>query len=437
MSEPWAVIGAGPAGLAAVRNLLLAGLDVVGFEIGDDVGGLWDIDNPTSTMYESAHLISSKRTTEYAAFPFADEVADYPHHAELAVYFRDYARAFGLRERYEFGTEVTRVEPRGPGRADGWHVTTVADGEERTRDVAGVLIANGTLHHPNVPTLPGAFAGEVIHSSAYRYPSTFRDRRVLVVGCGNSGADLTVDAVHQADAVHLSVRRGYHFVPKYAFGRPIDTIGGLVRLPASLKQRIDGALLRLVIGSPTDYGLPEPDHRLYESHPVLNSLLLHHLGHGDVTPHGDVVDADGTRVDFADGTSADVDLIVLATGYRLHYPFIDPAHLRWTGYAPRLYLNTFTPDRDDLFVLGMVEAAGLGWEGRNEQAALVAAYVRGLRDGHPGAAALQQRIATEADTRLTGGYRYLELERMAYYVAKDAFRGRVTDHVEALGGMPG
>src|SRR5690554_5073138 len=98
----YAIIGAGPMGLACARNLQKVGIPCVGFELHSDVGGLWDIDNPHSTMYESAHLISSKRMTEFAEFPMADSVAPYPHHSEMRQYFRDYADHFGLRELYEF-----------------------------------------------------------------------------------------------------------------------------------------------------------------------------------------------------------------------------------------------------------------------------------------------------------------------------------------------
>ncbi len=114
-----ALIGAGPAGLAAARACQKLGVAFEGFEQHSDVGGLWDIDNPHSTVYESAHLISSKRMTEFTEFPIAEEVADYPHHREMGRYFRDFADHFGLREHYRFNTWVERVERTG----DGWSVS--------------------------------------------------------------------------------------------------------------------------------------------------------------------------------------------------------------------------------------------------------------------------------------------------------------------------
>ena len=419
----YAVIGAGPMGLATARNLKKYGLDFVGFEIHSDVGGLWDIDSPTSTMYETAHLISSKRMTEFAEFPMAEDTAMYPHHRELKKYFRDYAEHFGLYEHYEFDTEVVRIEPEG----DRWRITSRHDQQEQTRLFDGVLIANGTLHHPHKPELPGQFDGELLHSSDYASPDIFLDKRVLVIGCGNSGADIAVDAVHFARSVDISVRRGYYFLPKFLMGKPIDTLGGKIRLPARIKQIVDGLLIRAVMGKPSDYGLPDPDYRMYESHPVINSLILHYLGHGDIHARRDIESVSGKTVRFSDGQEQDYDMILMATGYELYYPFIDRQYLNWQpgAGAPELYLNVFNPHQPNLFVMGMVEAAGLGWEGRNEQAELVAMYLSSRQKGSAAARVLEQEIRSKTGQRLDGGLNYLKLDRMAYYVNKEAYRGQV------------
>lgn len=423
----YAVIGAGPMGLSMARNLQKYGLPFKGFEIHADVGGLWDIESPTSTMYDSAHLISSKRTTEFAEYPMADAVAPYPHHSELRAYFQGYARKFDLRRHFEFGTEVVRIEREG----EQWRLTSRHGGELQTRLFKGVMICNGTLHQPNRPALPGHYTGKLMHSSEYKNPAVFDGLRVLMVGCGNSGADIAVDAVHRARSVDMSMRRGYYFVPKFLRGRPIDTLGGL-NLPPRLKQWIHSALIRAVLGRPSDYGLPDPDYRLYESHPVMNSLLLHHAGHGDVKIRPDIVRCEGQFVHFKDGSWGEYDLILLATGYELHYPFIEKAELNWKGAAPQLYLNMFHPVYDNLFVMGMVEASGLGWEGRNQQAELVALYLRQLQRGAAAANAFKQLKYDRAAQRLDGGYKYLQLDRMAYYVNKEQYRDTVSKHIRDL-----
>lgn len=425
----YAVIGAGPMGLATARNLNKYDIPFIGFDLNSDVGGLWDIDNPHSTMYQSAHLISSKGMTEFSEFPMPDEVATYPHHSEMKRYFQSYARHFDLYRHYEFSTRVVRVERDG----DGWQVTTERDGETRNRYFQGVLIANGTLHKPNQPSLPGKFDGELMHSCDYRDASVFDGKRVLIVGCGNSACDIAVDAVHRAASVDLSVRRGYYFLPKFIGGKATDSIGGKIKLPRGLKQRLDAWLIRLVVGKPSDYGLPEPAYKMYESHPVINSLVLHHLGHGDITPHGDIVGVVGKTVTFADGQSRVYDLILMATGYKLDYPFIDASELNWhNADAPQLYLNVFHPQYNNLFMMGMVEAAGLGWEGRNEQAEMVALYIKARQNQHPVTRKLEQKASTEAGQTLDGGFDYLKLERMAYYVHKDSYRKVVNAHIDDL-----
>jgi cation diffusion facilitator CzcD-associated flavoprotein CzcO len=430
----WAVLGAGPSGLAGARNLQRAGLPWTGYELGAGVGGLWDIDGPRSTVYESAHLISSRTTTEFTEFPMRAGAPDYPDHRELLSYFRDFADTHGLRDGYRFRTEVTALEPDG----DGWLVTAEGPDGRTSERHAGVLVANGTLSEPNVPTLRGSFDGEVMHTSRYKRGRQLADKRVLVVGAGNSGCDIAVDAVHHARSVDLSVRRGYWFVPKYVLGRPADTLNqGRRPFPPRVKQAVDSRLLRMFTGDPTRFGLPAPDHRLYESHPVVNSLVLHHLGHGDIGVRPDVARLDGDGVVFRDGARSEYDLVVLATGYRLHYPFVDPALLQWagpgSGTAPDLYLQVFSAADRNLFVLGMVEAAGIGWQGRWEQAEMVAAYLTARRDAPERARALEER-ARGPRPDLSGGYDYLRVERMSYYVNKDAYRAAVRAETARLRG---
>ncbi len=423
----YAVIGAGPSGLAAARNLQRFGVPWVGYELGGEVGGLWNIEGPRSTVYESAHLISSRTTTQFTEFPMKETVADYPSHRELLAYFGDFADHFGLRGGFEFGTEVICATPR-----DGaWDVTVDGLSGRRTTTHAGVLVANGTLSEPNVPTFEGSFDGEILHTSAYKSPQVFAGKRVLVIGAGNSGCDIAVDAVHHARSVDLSVRRGYHFVPKYLFGKPSDTLNQGRPLPARLKQAIDTRVLKLFTGDPVAFGFPEPDHRIYESHPVVNTLVLHHAGHGDLRVRKDVERLDGSGVVFRDGTRSDYDLIVLATGYRLHYPFVDRQLLDWSGMAPDLYLNIFSRRDPNLFVLGMIEASGIGWQGRYEQAELVASLIRARATAPERAAAFDRRLHGPPPD-LSGGYDYLGLERMAYYVNKDAYRHTVRRETERL-----
>ncbi len=429
--EKFALIGAGPMGLAMAKVLREQGIAFQGFELHSDVGGLWDIDAPRSTMYESAHLISSKSMTEFDDFPMREEVAEYPSHREMKRYFQEFAERFDIYRDYAFGCEVLSAEPKGAD-GEGWVVRwRDGEGHEQSGEFAGVMIANGTLSEPNIPEFEGEFTGELIHASQYRSARQFDGKRVLIVGAGNSGCDIAVDAIHHGESCDLSMRRGYYFVPKYVFGKPADTMGGAIKLPMWLKRRVDGMILKWFVGDPQKYGFPKPDYALYESHPVVNSLILFHAGHGDLKVRPDIARFDGNVVHFTDGSSGEYDMILTATGYLLHYPFIDKALLNWQGDAPHLYLNAMHPERDDLFVLGMVEASGLGWQGRHEQAEMVARYISGLKAGNAAARQIKEEKARGFD-RATGGMNYLNVARMAYYVDKATYRNAVTGWIKAL-----
>lgn len=424
----YAVIGAGPSGLSAARALQRAGLEFDGYEASRGVGGLWDIENPRSTMYESAHLISSRTTTEFAEFPMSS-TADYPSHRELIRYFREFADRFGLTDRFRFETKVTSLQPADGG---GWMLHADAPDGPIAERYDGVILANGTLAEPNVPSFRGEFTGELLHTSAYKSASQLTGRRVLIIGAGNSGCDIAVDAVHHAASVDMSVRRGYYFVPRYLFGRPSDTLNQGRPLPARLKQALDRRVLQAFTGDPVRFGFPKPDYRIYESHPIVNTLILNHLGQGDLRIMPDVDRFDGRTVHFRDGSSAEYDTVLLATGYKLDYPFVDREALGWHGFAPKLFLNVFPPSFNGLYVMGMIEASGIGWQGRYEQAELIAAYLA-AEERHPErAAAFRARVADEPWPDLTGGYRYLGLERMSYYVNKDAYRRAVRAGAQQL-----
>ena len=232
-------------------------------------------------------------------------------------------------------------------------------------------------------------------------------------------------------AVDLSVRRGYYFVPKYVFGKPADTLGGKRPLPPWLKQKIDSVVLQWFTGDPARFGLPKPDYKMYESHPVVNSLVLHHLGHGDIHVKPDIARFEGHTVHFKDGRAQDYDLVLCATGYKLHYPFIDHSLLNWQGMAPHLYLNILSPRFDNLAVMGMIEASGIGWQGRYEQAELMARFFKAQAEGSPRADALRQAKAGPQPD-LSGGFKSLKLERMAYYVHTDTYRNAVRAASAAL-----
>ncbi|MGP4849420.1 NAD(P)/FAD-dependent oxidoreductase, partial [Marinobacter sp. 1Y8] len=143
---------------------------------------------------------------------------------------------------------------------------------------------------------------------------------------------------------------------------------------------------------------------------------------------------DGHTVSFSDGESHDYDLILMATGYLLDYPFIERAQLNWPANhdAPQLYMNVFHPEHNNLFMMGMVEAAGLGWEGRNQQARLVALYIQQRQQNTAAVKQFNKVKRKRAGKTLDGGYDYIKLARMAYYVNKDEYLETLSKHIAEL-----
>ena len=425
-NERVAIVGAGPAGLAAGAALRAAGVPFTIFERHTDVGGLWDLDNPGTPVYETAHFISSRTLSGFDDFPFPADYPDYPSQRQILAYLRAYADHHDLRPHIRFGSGVRRAAHTDAG----WTIE-LADGSVET---AGRLVAaNGHLWDPKLPSYPGEFHGEAYHSVDYRSPDQFRGRRVLVVGAGNSGVDIACDAAVAADEAAISLRRGYWFVPKHVFGVPADVFGhGGPTLPAPVERAVFRVLLRLIVGDLRRYGLPAPDHAPLSSHPILNTQLLHHLGHGDVTARPDIAELCGDKVRFTDGTMASYDTIVWATGYHPTVPFLEGG-LPWHNGAPDLFLQLASRKGDGLYVMGMYETDGGAYPLLSLQARVLAGEIA-LHRGDAAAAsrlrALRALHATSPDLR--GGRRYLNTERHSKYVHGATYAKRLRAYAEAL-----
>jgi hypothetical protein len=132
----------------------------------------------------------------------------------------------------------------------------------------------------------------------------------------------------------------------------VGEVGLKLRLPLFLRRSLDQLLLKALVGSPQQFGLPRPDHRLLESHPIVNGQILQALGQGDIRPKPDLRELRGREVIFADGTVEPIDLIIYATGYRAVFPFLPRGELGSGDGPPEFYLHLFHPGRDDLFILG-------------------------------------------------------------------------------------
>lgn len=423
-----AVIGAGPHGLASLKALLQAGFDARCFEQAADLGGNWNFGAPTSRVYESTHLISSKPFTQFPDFPMPEDYPDYPSHRQVKAYFDRYAEHFGLRDRISFDTTVVAVAPTsdaGPLGGPTWLVTTTPSngGVETTETFDAVVIANGHNWNPKLPDYPGltAFGGEILHSADYKSSDQLRGRRVLVVGAGNTGCDLAVEAAQNATATFHSTRRGYYYNPKYAFGRPSDQVADTLlalRIPLPVRRLMFKATLRATVGDLETFGLRKPDHDFFETHPIVNQQLVYYVGHGDITPKPDVDHFDESGAVFIDGSRADVDVVVFATGYLAAFPFLaDPEYLAATDGRPRLGIQMASPRYRNLWVSGLIQPDSGQWAIAHWQGMSIASFLALAARDPDRAGQVHARLTAAADQRFSGGADYKESTRHFYEIA--------------------
>lgn len=370
------VIGAGPSGLTAAKNLLQQGLtNFVVYEKNDQVGGNW-VFSPRlshSSVYETTHIISSKKMSQFDDFPMPDDYPDYPSHKQVLAYFHEYARHFGVMPYIRFNTEVRRAEKQ-PDET--WRIT-LGDGSVEQFDY--LIVANGHHNVPKYPRYPGEYTGELLHSHEYKTSAPFRDRRVLVIGGGNSACDIAVETSRVSAFTAISMRRGYYISPKFMFGKPTDVMAAQFNwLPRPIYRTLVAVALRLNVGDYADYGLLRPDHGILQSHVTANSELLYYIRHGKVHVRRDIERFDGLNVHFIDGKVEPYDAVIAATGFHISFPFFDTDFLDFSGGKPvPLYLHVFHADHPTLFFVGLVQPLGAIWPLADLHAQLAARAIAG------------------------------------------------------------
>lgn len=311
MTSPDAIVlGAGPSGLATVACLRARGLTATVLERNQQVGSSW------RNHYERLHLHTTKRYSALPMLPFPDDVPIYPSRAQVVEYLDRYAARFGIIPR--FGESVSGAHHDGRE----WIVPTNL-GEHRARSL---VIATGYNRVPNVPEFVGRehFRGAVMHSGEYRNGSAFRGKRALVVGAGNSGAEIALDLWESGAETSLAIRGPLHVVPRDAWGIPAqyNAIHFFSRIPPRVADRIALTIANRLYGDLTPFGLRRPEigpitQVLREKRiPLIDigTIALIKQGKIRVLPGPRTFTPDGMV--FDDGREAPFDLVVLATGYR-------------------------------------------------------------------------------------------------------------------------
>lgn len=309
----------------------------------EGVGGNW-----RHGVYQGVHIVSSKRSTAYADYPMPSHYPDFPSAEQMLRYLENYARDRELLGGIEFRMKVMRASPL----ADESWLVTFENGEKRV--YKGVVVCNGHHWDKRYPQYPGRFTGTLIHSKDYKEPGQLRGKRVLVVGGGNSGCDLACEAARVGTSCDLSLRSGYWFLPKIAFGKPLTDLP-IWGLPLVLQRLILRALVKVFIGDYRAYGLKRPDHKLFERHPAFGTDLLNYLKQGRIKPRPDIARYAGTKVHFTDGSVGEYDLIVAATGFHNSFPFLPKGLVPVENGVVQVYGGAFPDAVKNLYIVGWAQ----------------------------------------------------------------------------------
>ena len=302
--RPVLIAGAGPAGLATAAELTLHGVPYRLFERGWSLAYCWE------NAYDSLTLHTGKHMSALPRRPHARTTPLFPSRSDFVEYLRDYARHFSLR--VETGLEVRNARRD----AEGWSVSV--DGNVvRGR---ALVMTTGIMSKPLMPAIPGMaeFRGELMHSITYRRPGPYVGKRVLVIGVGNSGAEIASELARAGSDVTIVIRRGANVVPRAILGVPLQYIAsGLRRLPLSARRRISALVQQFGELKRGPQPFPRPPWTALEAIPVIGFHLVDAVREGRVKVRlGDVQELTPTGARFADGRSADFDVVICATGFR-------------------------------------------------------------------------------------------------------------------------
>lgn len=356
--RPVHIIGAGPGGLATAAALRQRGIRAVVLERSDSVGTAW------RKHYERLRLHTTRNGSALPGLTIPRSFGRWVSRDDLVRYLEKYADHHRLE--IATGVEVSRVdhasqEDTGSGRESDWVLR--ANGG-RVLHAPAVVIATGLNHTPTMPDWPGSktFAGELQHAAHYRDARPYQDKDVLVVGGGNTAAEIAVD-LHLGGArrVRLAVRTPPHIVRRSVLGVPAQSGGVLVRrLPTSIADRLAAAYVKATTPDLSAHGLPRPDSGLVTrvrqgAIPVLDAGLVKAVQKGHVQPVSAVAEFDGEQVRLTDGTELSPDVVIAATGYHgaldelvghlgvLGADGLPRAHgRRTTAAAPGLYFTGYS-----------------------------------------------------------------------------------------------
>ena len=348
---PVAVIGAGGSGLLTGAALSRAGVAFELLEARHGIGGTWRYDETGtgSACYASLVANTSKLRMSIGGRKIAGRPWQYAAHPEVLGLLETLASAVGLWPNIKLGWAVASAQHDG----ESWTLVSEHGERRRYRALVCALPTNG---RPNFATLPGSYDGEQLHSAAYRTPERFAGKDVLILGLGTSGGEIAGDVAPVARTVHVSVRSPLWMMRRRLYGIPIDWLDNpwVARVvPWSVRRVVLAGFCKATTGDLHRRGLPRPTRRCGDDIIAVSDAFPRAVRSGRIQFRPEVQNTEGHRVHFVDGTSADIDILVHATGYGPPTDFLpEPARPQ----ADRLFRGIGHTDADNLFFVGLFEA---------------------------------------------------------------------------------
>lgn len=361
------VIGAGWSGLVSCKSMLEEGLSVVALEMRDNIGGVWlYTDDPTiPSVMKTTQCTSSSTVMEMSDYPMPEEIGMFPHHTDVHQYLQAYTKDFDLYPHIRLNATVDRAERT----VDGWKVSC-SSGTVYTSKYL-VVTSGGVVQHPNrelEDTALKGFTGTVLHACEVKQPlKEFRNKRLLLLGGGETGSDICLDWYDHASAIYWSIPRGQHFFRKYSKVVPWGTPQALDKASSRLMKAIapyhhskpglswvckwttGGSLLAY-----QGHGIPEWKNgaNFFQCFINKNGKVLDLVDYKRLVPKGGITCCKGKQVTFIDGTTQEFDLVIMSTGYTVQYSYM-PEHYSSVGTRQR-YKMVFDVEDPTVAFVGLV-----------------------------------------------------------------------------------
>lgn len=379
-SLPILVIGAGPAGLAMMRELKDKKILFEGVERHSSVGGLWDQANPNSPAYDSL-VTNSSKTTTHLGDPVKFEYPDFFSKGHALSYLNEFAKNHRLLENIQLNTQVLKTAKSTKGT---WNVVfQKSDGQKFEKEYRALIVASGKNNKENakipkeyLDLLKGNQKISYFHSSSYRNPNQFKNQTILIIGTGNSGSEIATEVSQVARKTLMLVRTAPWVVPLRVLGRPADEYvqASPTWIPHSVNLFSFHILQRFYVGHPNELGFQTPDHDLLDRLPVSDRGFAEALRSGKILLHSSIEKIIDQKVFFKDSRKMPetVNTIIFATGYERKIPYLPP---EYSGIDEKHFPFLIFEGQDpSIAYMNELAVAQGGWSIYARQAKALSAY---------------------------------------------------------------